>query len=120
MLPELEIVIRDNAGSIDGRVFDDKRQSASGALVAMLPDLDLRQHRIDLFKTATSDADGKFHFEGITPGNYRVFAWEDIQSGDWFDPEVMRAFEYRGVSVRIDEGDSKTVEPVLIPAGSRN
>src|SRR5712671_3711866 len=117
--PELEIVIRDNAGTIDGKVFDDKRQTASGAMVAMLPDLDLRQHRIDLFKTATSNADGKFHFDGITPGNYRIFAWEDIQPGDWFDAELMRTFENRGVPVHIDEGDTKSIEAVIIPAEAK-
>lgn len=119
-LPDLELVIHDGAGTIDGHVLDDRRQATSGAMVVMLPDVDLRQHRIDLFKTATSNAEGKFHFDGIAPGNYRLFAWEDIQSDDWFDAEIMRTFEGHGMSVHIDEGDTKNVEAFLIPAEAKN
>ena len=48
-----------------------------GATVVLVPDQG-RKFRIDTFKTAVTDADGKFQMQGIPPGSYRLFAWDDV------------------------------------------
>ena len=113
----LEIVIGENAGTLNGVLLDDKRQPSANATIALLPDLARRSRRVDLFRTTSSGADGTFHFDGLTPGNYKLFAWEDILSGNWYDPNFMREYENRGMPVRIDEGGAaKPVELTVIPA----
>ena len=113
----LEIVIGQNAGVLNGVLLDDKRNPFSNGTIALLPEFTQRSRRLDLYKSTASGSDGRFHFDGITPGNYSVFAWEDVQSGNWYDPDFIKNFEYRGISVQVDEGaSSKTLEVQVIPA----
>ena len=30
--------------------------------------------------------------QGLTPGDYRVFAWDDVEAGAWLDPESGKVF----------------------------
>src|SRR5205809_4120364 len=47
----------------------DRRSAKSG----------LSYNRIDLFKTARTGESGEFRFESVPPGDYKLFAWEDIR-----------------------------------------
>jgi len=51
----------------------------------------------------------------IAPGTYRIFAWEDIRPGDWYDPELMKAYEVSGVEVRLNESDTRSINVTVIP-----
>ena len=57
---------------------------------------------------------GRFHIDRIPPGDYRAFAWEDVNDGAWQDPEFMSVNENRGTPVRIAEGTTGTVRLTLI------
>jgi hypothetical protein len=61
-----------------------------GATVVLVPDIFLRK-RSSLYKTRRTDAFGKFRFDAISPGEYKVFAWEQIENGSWTDPDVLRS-----------------------------
>jgi hypothetical protein len=111
----LEIVIGAKGGSVDGVVHAGRERVVPSAIVVLLPDLSLRQTRLDLFKDTVSAADGKFHFDGIAPGTYRIFAWEDIRSGDWYDPDFMKTQEFSGVEIRFNEADMKELDVPVIP-----
>ena len=65
-----------------------------------------------LIKTATTDADGKFHVAGLAPGKYRVYAWTEIMADNYTDPDFMRRFQNDGGRIEVKEGSS---EQVTIP-----
>jgi hypothetical protein len=117
---ELEIVVSANAGELDGTVLDLNRQPFSNATIAILPDVTRRAARTDLIKNTTSNEEGKFHFDGLAPGEYRVFAWEDVPQGDWYDTDFTPRFEALGTSVVIDEAKTKALEVRVIPADRSN
>jgi hypothetical protein len=52
---------------------------------------------------------------GLTPGDYRLFAWEDIQTGAWEDPDFMRPYEGRGTPAHVNEGTNNDVQVTVIP-----
>jgi hypothetical protein len=52
----------------------------------------------------------------VTPGNYKLFAWESFESNAYFDPQVLRQYEDQGKPVRVTEGGKATVEAKMIPA----
>jgi hypothetical protein len=111
---QFQIVLGADAGTLEGVVVDSNRSPVPGARVALLPDVARRQ-RADLFKSTTSDESGRFRLQGIPPGNYSLFAWEDIENGLWQDPEFIRRNEASGKPVRIAESSRETVETVAIP-----
>jgi protocatechuate 3,4-dioxygenase beta subunit len=110
----LEITLGANPGQVMGSVTDATLKPVSGVQAVLIPD-QLR-NRQDLYKTATTDQDGRFTLRGITPGDYRLFAWEDIEPFSYYDAEVLRQYEQQGKLVRIREGSAEAAELKIIPA----
>jgi hypothetical protein len=55
----------------------------------------------------------------VPPGEYKLFAWEEIQTGDWYNPDFMQNEELRGVTVRVTERNTEShVLPVIPMDGS--
>jgi hypothetical protein len=85
-----------------------------GIQAVLIPD---RRERRDHYKTSTSDQNGHFTFRGLTPGDYRLFAWEHLEPFAYNDPEVLRRYEHQGSPIKISESTKLTVEAKMIPAG---
>jgi len=111
---QLEIVLGATPGSLDVVTMDEKQMPEGGVGVALVPDPS-QVKRIDMYRNATSDASGKVHWDGVIPGDYKIFAWEDIENGAWADPEFMRNFDGRGTSVHIDDRGRATASVKVIP-----
>ena len=45
-----------------------------------------------------------------------IYAWEDVQFGQWFDPDFMKAYEGKGESVSAKEASPVNVKLTMIPA----
>ena len=110
---ELVIVIGTNPGTFDGRVMNAMGQPVRAATVVMIPEGRLK-FRVD-HRFAFTDASGAFQIQGIPPGDYQVYAFEQIEKGAWQDPRVMGQYEGRGKPVRVDEGGKATLDVVAIP-----
>jgi hypothetical protein len=110
----LEVVLSSGAGQIDGTVLDAKAQPVSAIPVVLIPDQD--RGRSELFRFGNTDAMGKFTLRGIPPGNYKIFAWENLEANAYYDPEILRTYEQQGKVVRVEQGSKLTAEVKLIPA----
>jgi len=69
----------------------------------------------DLFRQAITDSAGHFKMNGIAPGGYRLYAWEEVDTNalQW-DPEFIKPFEGKGQDVQVSEGDKGTVSLKVI------
>jgi hypothetical protein len=110
---ELEIILGANGGVLDGQVDDPTRGGVANATVVLVPE-GARPNRIDLVKNVNTDRAGHFAFRGIAPGEYRLYAWQRIEEGIWFDPEFMRANRTRGTPVKIGEGANPKVNITVV------
>jgi Carboxypeptidase regulatory-like domain len=112
----LEIVVSSNTGIADGSVTNDKQDPSPNVTVVLIPDAP-RRNRLDLYRTTSTDAMGHFHVEGVPPGDYKLFSWEDVETGAWQDPDFIRGAESRGKSIRINEGSTTgNIDLRVIPA----
>lgn len=112
----LEVVLRTNPGQITGNVVDATLKPISGVQVVLVPENRSRQ---DLYKNGVTDQEGHFTFRGITPGDYRIFSWEDIEPFAYFDPAFVSQYEAAGKQVRIQESSAESAEVRLIPASTQ-
>jgi len=110
----MEIVVGIGTGTLSGVVNEDAQTPSINTTVVLVPD-SARRGRVDAYKTATTDISGKFQIDQIAPGDYRAFAWNDVDDGSWLDPEFMRRYEDRGLAVHIEEGKMASVALQLIP-----
>ncbi|PYT28510.1 MAG: hypothetical protein DMG57_14575 [Acidobacteria bacterium] len=114
----LDIVLGADAGQAEGLVFDAVDQPVSGAIVALVPDTAHRGTR-GRYKSATTDQYGRFDLKGIAPGDYKLFAWEDIEDGAYEDSEFLKRFEERGEPASIRERSHTSYQLKLIPADDK-
>jgi hypothetical protein len=108
----LEVVIGANSGHIDGTIVDDNLQAAPGVQTVLVPDRS--RNRAELYKAGRTDRDGRWSFDNIPPGDYKVFAWDGIDPYSWFDPEVVRRYESRAQAVHVGESSKQTLQVRLI------
>jgi protocatechuate 3,4-dioxygenase beta subunit len=109
----LEITMSLNTGVLDVRVVNGKRQSVANIPVTVVPDAS-RRSRPDVYKIGLTDASGRAHIEGIEPGDYRIFASEDIDPQTWRDQSAVRIYESKGEPVHVAERGKHEVTATLI------
>jgi hypothetical protein len=112
---KLQIVLA-TGGRLEGNVMNERNESASNVKIALVPNIGLRS-REDLYRNTITDASGKFKFQGVPAGDYKVFAWEEISDGAWQDADVLRQVESRGKAIHIVDGEQASVEVVAIAGG---
>ncbi|HUR19840.1 MAG TPA: carboxypeptidase-like regulatory domain-containing protein, partial [Vicinamibacterales bacterium] len=55
-------------------------------------------------RSARPSTDGKFSFNGLPPGDYRIAAVTDVEPGAWNDPALLQELMTQSVAVRLVEG----------------
>src|SRR5436309_3220893 len=108
---QIDIVLGTTTGSLNGTVRDEKREPIPSVHVVLVP---ARRNRIDRFKTARTGESGEFRFASVPPGDYKLFAWEDIEDGARLDPDVIELYESRGTAAAVGPASDQTVTVGLI------
>jgi hypothetical protein len=85
----------------------------------LVPQEKERRDRQEFYQTANTDFSGQFTFKSVTPGEYRVYAWEEADYGAWMDPDFLQPLESRGEAVSVPEGGRQAIQVNLSPADSQ-
>jgi protocatechuate 3,4-dioxygenase beta subunit len=112
---KLELSVSPAAAQVEGVVVDAKQEPAKGALVTLVPEASRRSH-VTLFKTARTDDSGHYTIQGISPGDYSLYAFEDIESGAYYNPDFLRPLESSGETVSLRENSHEVRRLKQIPA----
>jgi hypothetical protein len=116
---KLDVVISPNAAAVTGVVQNPKTGNPSpGAMIVLIPQEKERREQQSYYKITTSDQNGSFTLKDLTPGDYKAYAWEDLEAGAYMDPDVMKPLEQKGEALSLHESDQKTLQLTLIPADS--
>jgi protocatechuate 3,4-dioxygenase beta subunit len=111
----VEVTLGVGVGQIGGVVQDAKQQPAAGSMVTLLPD-PMKEERNDLYRVTSADQNGQFTLQGIAPGEYKLFAWEDVDPGSYIDPEFLKPHERSARKVTIKANSQEQVTLAQIPA----
>jgi hypothetical protein len=112
----LDIVVGLDAGSIDATSVDLQGDPVEGVTIVLIPN-EPRRSRSDIYQSDTSSVTGQVRFDGVAPGDYKVFAWEDVPLGAWQYPDFIREHEDTGETVRVDPSGTQSVTVRMIPSG---
>jgi hypothetical protein len=106
----LEITLSCDAAQLDAVVLDEGEQVGWHAVVALVP----KDAGPVVLRTA--DDNGMLTLRGIKPGEYRLFAWEDVEDGAPLDPDFRKPFEAQAESIKLDPSTHLAVQLKAIPA----
>jgi hypothetical protein len=112
-LAPLQVSLRSGAATVEGVVRDGSNKPIANATVVVVPP-DTRRENHELYKTAKSDAAGKFAVRGIAPGNYKLFAFEGLTGGEFYNPRFLSKHEFRGKPINVAQGGSITESLTVI------
>ena len=76
----LQVTLGVGTGSVSGTVQDANQKPVSASMVQLIPD-PMKEERYDLYRVVSSDQSGQFTMQGIPPGEYKVFALDDVEPG---------------------------------------
>jgi hypothetical protein len=109
----VEVILSDRGAQIAGAVKADG--DVSGSTVIIFPADSERwvpqSHRI---RTAQVDREGRYALEGLPAGDYLIAAVEDVEQGEWFDPEFLQAISSGAARIALDEGARQTKDLKLL------
>jgi beta-lactamase regulating signal transducer with metallopeptidase domain len=112
-LAPLQVSLQSGAGSVEGVVRDRSNRPVPNATVVVVPP-DARRENRALYKTATSDASGKFTVVGVAPGGYKLFAFEGLAGGEFYNSRFLLKYEFRGTPINVAQGGTTTESLTVI------
>jgi hypothetical protein len=110
----LNLFVSSRGGQVGGVLRNAQGQPVPRMYAVLIPEGWSRQDQI---RQVLTDPTGRFSFPNLAPGNYKLFAWEDVESGSWFDPEWVKDWEEKGTTVRLAEGGKEEIDLKTIPPG---
>jgi hypothetical protein len=102
--PRVLIRIADGAAQIDGQVTIDSK-GAPGAPVFLWPVAEAARRSLGGWKVALADIDGRFQFNGLPPGDYRLLSTFDVLE---IDEEILA--ESRAPEIHVGKSARATAE----------
>lgn len=108
----VEIVLGSGAVAINGNVVGFTPETTIGALtstrVVLAPAVPRRQNTL-LYKTTNVTAlNGGFYLFGVSPGDFKIFAFQGLPNGTEQDPAVIARYESRGRAITVTAGQTLT------------
>lgn len=94
----LEIVVSAAGARLSGKVEGGLARAVLAAPQGELAGV------LSFYALANVDDRGRFEMMGMTPGQYKVFAFEDLEQGAWFDPDFLKPYAERGTPVELKAG----------------
>ncbi len=106
----LEIVVSTAGAQLSGKV-----EGGLARTVIAAPQGDMAGI-LSFYALANVDEHGAFEMKSMMPGEYRLYAFEDLAYGAWFDPEFLKPYEDRGAPVELKPGAKAEVTVQAIGA----
>jgi len=109
----IEITLSAGAGKIEGSVENAVGGVPAQADVVLVPPIQRRRNNM-YYDRATIDAKGHFSFTGIAPGEYKIFAFEQLADDAELNPQFLSRFETLGTGVTVSSNATKEVRVRLL------
>jgi hypothetical protein len=95
--PEIEVVLRSDGGSIEGAIAPETMRD-DAVCILLVPE------SLNGPTAGTCAGDGRFEFDAVAPGSYRLHAWKgsaEVESIEYNDPQVRRTLAASGTRVEV-------------------
>jgi hypothetical protein len=109
----IELLVNSNGATIEGSVQTANKKLSINSTVVLVPSTIHRQNDL-MYKTAKTDEKGQYSLKGVAPGEYTVYAWENVPTTAWMNSEFLAKYANRGRQLVISQGTRADVQLELI------
>lgn len=111
--PALSIVVSSRGGTVTGQLSSEEAKQIR-TVVVLAPEEKLR-HVMSFYSITPVRPEGNFEITGLTPGKYRLYAFEaGLMQFDMRNPDVLAKLADESIAVEILEGGKVTADPKVI------
>jgi hypothetical protein len=111
----IEVVLSKQCGTVQVQILDERKQAVPNAFVSLVPAAEHRSNVLLYRRSIFDVAASKYPPIGLVPpGEYKMFAWDNIPPNAELNAGYLAKFEDRGVPVTVRRGESLTVQVPLI------
>jgi hypothetical protein len=113
------LLFTDRPTELSGTIVNERGEPAPDQMILLYPaeeklwTPDSRRIRV-----ARADADGKYIFRAMPPGDYRLATFLDVEPGAWQDPAFLEALGPASTRVSLEHGERK-VHALRVVSGSQ-
>ncbi|MFN7935775.1 MAG: carboxypeptidase-like regulatory domain-containing protein [Bryobacteraceae bacterium] len=100
----LDVVLSSKGAEVSGVAVNTDGKPAARTTVLLHPQFGGAGRRSDLQRTVETGADGKFRFRGVTPGEYRLYAF-GADGPDIGDIDALEEYSAEAEHLRLKESD---------------
>ncbi|HUJ20672.1 MAG TPA: carboxypeptidase-like regulatory domain-containing protein [Bryobacteraceae bacterium] len=112
----MHILASTKTAEVEGTVSGARAEAPNPAWVIAIPE-DPDRMAAGRNWTAFAGEGDRFKVEGVEPGRYRVYAFNGIEPGVFYqNPGALRAIEDRGKQVELEEGGHASIQLEIIPS----
>jgi hypothetical protein len=104
-LARVSITVADKAAQISGSVINKEAKPVPGAPVFLWPLAEGAKRSLKGYRMVIADTEGKYHFDGLPPGDYRLLATYDFTEVDEGSMD-----EGQAITVRATESQRTTTD----------
>jgi len=111
----IEIELNSNAASIRGMVLDPVSRRPAAALVTVIPQGTPYSTNLLPDVRIFTDTDGNFQIGSLAPGDYKIYAWENIPTNAELNATFIAQVASRFTAVRISPNSNMEVQLNRVP-----
>jgi protocatechuate 3,4-dioxygenase beta subunit len=104
----LTLLYSAKGAQVEGTVQVDGKP-VQAAIVTLIPESGAPSDRDPRYRLTTVDQNGRFLLRDVAPGQYGIYAWEDLEEGVPFDTELMKLLEKHGAKLSPSESGRERV-----------
>jgi protocatechuate 3,4-dioxygenase beta subunit len=112
---QLQITLSRSVAQIVGIVETDQGNPAAGGAVTLVG-YPPRPGKVSMMTGITGN--GRFTLPQVAPGTYRLYAWDDLDIAQHYDPEFLKAWESNSLLITVRENAREEVTLQQIPAAA--
>jgi Carboxypeptidase regulatory-like domain len=105
----IDITVSSRGAKVGGTVTNEESLPVPGVWVVAVPEAAERK-RHERFASVNTDQYGHFELRGLAPGTYKLFSWDQVEPGAWEDEDFLKAYEDKGVTLQLVDGDAKAAD----------
>ena len=103
---DVTVTLARRAAKIRGVVTGTDGEPLPWAKVVVAPENRSENHR---FATTTADEYGRFRFDSLAPGDYRMYAWNELEGAAYLNRNFMQRYDALGILLRLEPDTEITV-----------
>ena len=112
------LTFTDRTQELSGTLQDSTGRPTSDYTIIIFPaDKNYWMPQSRRIQSARPSTDGKYSFRGLPPGDYRLIAVTDVETGEWYDPAFLTQLAGAAMPISLTEGEKKVQDLRLAGGG---